>query len=236
MQYSWQYDEFKSVGRDYSNPSEVKIYDASHADFRDIVAESQQVLEELAVGKADTLIDFGSGTGTFVLEAARRCRRVHAVDVSQAMLHLARYKAAQAALTNIEFHHAGFLTYEHSDDQADAIVSIFALHHLPDFWKSIALARLYSMLKPSGQLYIRDVVMESTNPLSHIHTFICNQERAGGDFLREDAEGHFREEYSTCDWIMDELLMRAGFVISRKTLVDGVIGTYWCTKGELNRE
>lgn len=169
------------------------------------------------------------------MEAARRCRRVHAVDVSQAMLHLARYKAAQAALTNIEFHHAGFLTYEHSGDQADAIVSTFALHHLPDFWKSIALKRLHSMLKLGGQLYIHDVVIESTTSLSCIHTFICNQERAGGDFLREDAEGHFREEYSTYDWIMDGLLTRAGFVINRKTLVNGVIGTYWCIK-ELNCE
>ena len=33
-----------------------------------------------------------------------------------------------------------------------------ALHHLPDFWKQIALTRLYEMLKPGGKLFLADLV------------------------------------------------------------------------------
>lgn len=65
---SWQYDEFKQVGRDYSSKVEVDIYDSSHADFRDIEAESNHVLDLLGVQLTDTLIDFGSGTGTFAIQ------------------------------------------------------------------------------------------------------------------------------------------------------------------------
>ena len=227
---SWQYDEFKSVGRDYSSQSEVAIYDASHTDFRDIKVESDRVLDRLGVKPTDTVIDFGSGTGVFAIQAAQRCRKVYAVDISQAMLDLARSKAAQAQLSNIEFHQAGFLTYNHLGNAVDAIVSTFAFHHLPDFWKGVALERMHSLLRPGGQLYIHDVILESQNALENINAFIQQQEAAGGDFLREDAEGHFRDEYSTYDWVIDGLLYRSGFTISSKHFEGGVIGTYLCTK------
>jgi putative AdoMet-dependent methyltransferase len=62
---SWLYNEFQQVGKDYGSQAEVDVYDTSHADFRDIEAESRQVLDTLALQPTDTLIDFGSGTGVF---------------------------------------------------------------------------------------------------------------------------------------------------------------------------
>jgi ubiquinone/menaquinone biosynthesis C-methylase UbiE len=227
---SWQYDEFKQVGRDYGSQSEADIYDSSHADFRDIRAESNRVLDALAIKQGDTIIDLGSGTGTFAIEAARRGANVHAVDISQAMLARAKAKTDQEGVSGIEFHHAGFLTYEHPEDSVDAIVTTFAFHHLPDFWKGIALKRIYRMLKPGGRFYMQDVVIEEPCSLENIALFIDKLEKAGGVFLGEDAEGHFRDEFSTYDWVMDELLSRAGFRIARKHIEDGVLGTYLCTK------
>ncbi|WP_448571993.1 class I SAM-dependent methyltransferase [Trichothermofontia sp.] len=169
---TFEYDEFQSVGRDYSRQSEVDIYDASHADFRDIVAESDRVLDELGISATDRLIDFGAGTGTFAVQAAQRCQWVDAVDVSQAMLARAQTKAAQAQLTNLAFHHAGFLTYEHSGPLVEAVTTTFAFHHLPDFWKGIALGRIRDMMQPGGQLYIHDVVLTPENALDNIRAFI----------------------------------------------------------------
>lgn len=227
---SWQYDEFKPVGRDYGSQSEVDVYDSSHADFRDIKADSNRVLDTLGIKRGDTIIDFGSGTGTFAVEAAKREARVYAVDVSQAMLAQAKAKADQEGVSGIEFYHAGFLTYEHPEDSVDAIVSTFAFHHLPDFWKGVALKRIYRMLKPGGQFYMHDVIIEEPCALENIALFIDKQEKAGGDFLREDAEGHFRDEYSTYDWVMDGLLLHAGFSIISKHIEGGVISTYLCSK------
>lgn len=46
---SWQYDEFRQIGKDYGDPAEVEIYDSTHADFRDVKAESARVLDLLAL-------------------------------------------------------------------------------------------------------------------------------------------------------------------------------------------
>ncbi|MGF1656114.1 MAG: class I SAM-dependent methyltransferase [Verrucomicrobiales bacterium] len=228
MNGSWRYDEFNPVGRDYGAPDEVAVYDASHADFRDMEAESQALLDTLGLRPGDGVIDFGCGTGTFALAAAKRGLRVHAVDVSQAML--ARAKSKAEGVAGIEFHHAGFLSYQHKGDLADAVVTTFAFHHLPDFWKGIALKRIHAMLKDGGQFYMHDVILEERCALENIARFIEAQKEAGGDFLKEDAEGHFRDEFSTYDWIIDELLARAGFRITVKSLQSGVLGTYLCKK------
>lgn len=227
---SWQYDEFKQVGTDYGSTTEVEIYDASHAEFRDIEAESIKVLDSLEIEAGDRMIDFGSGTGTFAIQAARRCARVFAVDVSQAMLDCAALKAVKAGAANIEFHLAGFLTYEHAAAPVDAVVTTFALHHLPDFWKGIALKRIKDMLKPGGQFYLHDVIMEESDALENISAFIEKMGAAGGKLLQDDCERHFRDEFSTYDWVMDSLLSRAGFTIKSKRMDGGVLGTYICTR------
>ena len=225
---SWQYNEFQIVGRNYGSKAEAAVYDASHATFRDIEAEASAVLDMLSVQRGDVVIDFGSGTGTFAMQAARRGAIVKAVDVSAEMIAVAKAKAAQAGVSGIEFHHAGFLTYEHSGRAADVIASTFSFHHLPDFWKGIALRRLSAMLRPGGLLYLHDVILEEPRALENIQAFIQRQMAAGGDFMREDAEGHFRDEYSTYDWVMDGLLARAGFSIRSKRMEGGVLGTYVC--------
>lgn len=226
----WLYNEFNQVGKDYSSPDEVEMYDSSHSTFRDIEKESNTVLDTLGIGGNDVLIDFGAGTGTFAIQAALRCAKVHAVDVSQAMIDHVKIKAEKADISNIEFYHSGFLTFEYDGPAADFIATTFAFHHLPDFWKGIALSRMYHMLKPGGQLFIHDAILEEHHAIDNISALVKKLAAMGGDFLQQDAEGHFREEFSTYDWIMDGLISRAGFEIRSKNVQDGVIGTYYCTR------
>jgi putative AdoMet-dependent methyltransferase len=68
-----------------------------------------------------------------------------------------------------------FLTYEHLDESAAAIAMTLALHHLPDLWKGIALARMRTILKLDGQLYIHDVILEQDNATEAIQAFINKQ-------------------------------------------------------------
>jgi hypothetical protein len=86
------------------------------------------------------------------------------------------------------------------------------------------------MLKPKGKLYIKDVVISEQNSLTNIQSFINNQAALGGNFLKEDAEIHFKEEFSTYDWIIEELLNRTGFKITSKKVELGLIAEYLCTK------
>jgi len=226
----WLYNEFKQAGKDYSKPDEVEMYDSSHSASRKMESESDAVLDTLGIDEGDVLIDFGSGTGTFAVQAALRGARVYAVDVSEAMINYAKIKAEKAGVSNIEFCHEGFLTVEIDGPVADCIVATFALHHLPDFWKAIALERMYNMLKPGGQLFIYDAIVEHDKAVENVPDLIKKLASRGGGFLEEEAEGHFKEEFSTFDWIMDGLLTRAGFVIKCRDIEGGVIGTYYCIK------
>src|SRR5262249_9189005 len=114
--------------------------------------------DRLGVDANHVLIDIGCGTGAFAVEAARRCRTVYAVDVSARMLAFARRRAASQNLSNLEFRRGGFLSYQHEGPAADILVTKYAFHHLPDFWKGVALLRTNEMLRPAGTLFIGDVV------------------------------------------------------------------------------
>jgi putative AdoMet-dependent methyltransferase len=227
---AWQYDEMKQIGKDYADPAEAEAYDARHGKIRDIEKENRTILEKLRVRPEHVLMDIGTGTGAFALLAAKECAKVYAVDVSRAMLALAERKAAQRGLVNIVFRHGGFLTYSHDAPRVDAVVTSTALHHLPDFWKGVALKRLNGMLKPGGRLFLSDVVFDHRNVYGNIVRFIGAIEKAGGPAMREDVENHIRNEYSTYGWIMEGLLERAGFQVQEQELHQGVVGRYLCRK------
>ncbi|WP_052331465.1 hypothetical protein [Echinicola vietnamensis] len=79
-------------------------------------------------------------------------------------------------------------------------------------------------------MFIRDIVIQDNNPVFNIGAFIAAQYKHGGDFLEEDAVIHFKEEYSTFDWIMEEMLERSGMEITELGTEKGVIGNYTCKK------
>jgi len=53
---------------------------------------------------------------------------------------------------------AGFLTYQHQGDPPQMVYSRHALHHLPDYWKGIAVSRVHDLLAPNGTLVLQDLV------------------------------------------------------------------------------
>jgi putative AdoMet-dependent methyltransferase len=229
----WQYDEFRHIGVDYADVSIAENYDEFHTRFRgDMAAASDALLDRLQVKSTDTLVDLGCGTGTFAMQSARRCATVYAVDVSPAMLAVARRKAGAAGILNINFHNAGFLTYEHPGAPVDFVVSSAALHHLPDFWKLVALRRVAGVLKTGGVFYLMDTVY-SFDPDDHASFFSEKSawlSRLAGEAFGEEALTAFREEFSTCDWIMEGLLTRAGFRIEYADYPDGMLAQYVCRK------
>ncbi len=229
---TWRYDEMKPCGVNYGNFLLARVYDTYHQMFRDYEQEAARIMAALRLDASATVIDMGCGTGAFALHAARCYRTVYAVDVSRAMLGRARRKAKRAGLGNIVFRHGGFLTYEHADPPTDAVVSVAALHHLPDFWKLAGLNRVASMLRPGGRLYLFDVVFsfDVAQYEANIRRFIQAMGVHIGPEGRTEAETHVREEYSTCDWIMEGLLERAGFSIDEAEYQDEFLAAYVCTK------
>lgn len=73
------------------------------------------------------------------------------------MLDILRSKIEPGA-SNVEVVQAGFLTYDHRGAKADFVYARWALHHLPDFWKTSALTRIRAILEPGGTLRLSDIV------------------------------------------------------------------------------
>lgn len=226
----WTYDEMKQVGTDYDSIERVREYDERMCALRDVGAEANAILNELDLKNEDVLVEFGAGTGEFAIEASRCCRRVYALDVSRTMLDYARGKAALRGAGDISFVHSGFLGYTHDDSPPAAVVSQLALHHLPDFWKLVALSRVHDLLAPGGRFFLRDVVfaVQPGKVAASIERTIHRVHESAGEAAALDYERHVREEYSTYDWVMEEMLYRAGFTIERAEYGDFFIASYLC--------
>jgi putative AdoMet-dependent methyltransferase len=231
---AWYYNELQQVGTDFEAIVQVAAYDRNQALSR--VEAEQQLVARLGISAGHRTIDIGCGTGTFAIQAALAGAYVDAVDVSQAMLAHSRAKAeAAGALARMQFHHGGFLTYEHRADPVDLIVTKSALHHLPDFWKMVALLRMAKMLKNGGLLYLRDTVF-SFQPEEYqtaIDRWIARVAKPDGEgWTVQDLETHVREEYTTFGWILEGMLTQAGFQIEAANYLTPEYAEYVCRKRE----
>jgi ubiquinone/menaquinone biosynthesis C-methylase UbiE len=229
---NWEYDELKQVGVDYDNFARVAEYDQRHDKIRNIEKNNQEIIKTLELQSGDRVIEIGTGTGRFARKAAKQGIQVYAVDVSNSMLEYAKQKASEEGLSGISFHKGGFLTYDHPDNQVDAIISQLALHHLPDFWKQIGLLRLSNMLKKGGKLLLQDVIF-SFDPNQHSNVFEQFRKKHGekvDEAMTLEFDTHIREEFSTWSWIMRGMFERAGFIIEQELYRSDIFAHYLCRK------
>jgi SAM-dependent methyltransferase len=155
---TWMLDELAHAGPEHLDPGFVAGFDRKQG-YPDFSADVS-VLAAHGAGQEATVVDLGTGTGRFALAAAPHLRRVIAVDVSPAMLAVARGRAATAGLANIECVQAGFLSYQHTRPPSDAVFTRNALHQLPDFWKALALHRIADVLRPGGVVRLHDLIFD----------------------------------------------------------------------------
>jgi ubiquinone/menaquinone biosynthesis C-methylase UbiE len=224
----WMLDEIASAGRENLDVGHVAHYDAKeNAD-----ADAELLLcEGLGLQPDATVVDLGAGTGQFALAAAAAAARVVAADVSPAMLERLRTKRDDAGLTNLEIVNAGFLSYEHRGPKPDLVYSRLALHHLPDAWKALALARIARMLSPGGAFRLLDVVysFEPSEAQGRLEAWCASAEDNGieHDWSRAELEEHVREEHSTFSWLLEPMIERSGLRIEDASYsADGIFASY----------
>ena len=226
---NWYYNELQQIGVDFTSQAEVEAYDQKQGS--NSPEACRELLERLGVGADDRVLEFGTATGNLALEAAKRCKYAYGVDVSLPMLEYAKQKARKADIENVSFYHAGFISYQHSAAPVDLVVTKFALHHIPDFWKAKALLNVASSLRPGGRFYLKDVIFSFTPETAEqeIETWIDQVTQYSG-FTRAEFETHVRDEYSTYDWIIEGLLTRTGFKILEKNVESPTYAEYVCER------
>jgi SAM-dependent methyltransferase len=220
----WRLDELAHAGQEHLDALYVAGYERKSAtDWSEDVAD----LRALGIGSGSTVVDLGAGTGAFAVAIAPHVRRVVCVDVSPAMVAALRGRGLEAV-------QAGFLTYEHSGDSADAVVTRNALHHLPDFWKAVALSRIASMLRSGGVLLLQDLVysFDPADAATAIEAWLraAPTDPAKGWTAKQLAE-HVRIEHSTFTWLLEPMLAETGFEIKERHLSpNGIYAAYVCTR------
>lgn len=226
--YTWYHDELASAGRENLDAGHVSRYD----DKEDADAFGEiKLLKKYGLTKQSVVVDMGAGTGQFTVAAAETSGHVIAVDVSPLMLERLKEKVSRLRLTNVDLEQAGFLTYEHNGRQADFIYSRLALHHLPDFWKTVALERMHRMIRKGGILRLWDVIynFDPSEAQERIELWCetAGDDTTGGEWNRSDYEEHIRDEHSTFRWLLEPMMERCGFeIIDVDYSLDGIFGKY----------
>jgi ubiquinone/menaquinone biosynthesis C-methylase UbiE len=220
-------DELASAGRENLDFSHVSRYDIK----MDAEAPGElDVLRRLGLSNDSEVVDLGAGTGQFALQAAPVCARVVAVDVSPVMLGRLRTKIDASSLTNVEVVQAGFLTYQHRGKPADFVYSRYALHHIPDFWKAIALKRIRSILRPDGMFRLWDTVysFDLSEADARLEAWCATLDGdVESEWTRADIEEHVRDEHSTFSWLLEPMLLASGFEIEdAEYSPDGIFAKY----------
>jgi hypothetical protein len=112
---------------------------------------------------------------------------------------------------------AGFLSYAHDGEPVEAVYSRNALHHLPDLWNVIAIRRMAGLLVTGGILRLRDLVFPfpAAGAGAGIERWIdaTATDRPAIGWTRAELETHVRDEHSTFTWLLEPMLMQAGFEI-----------------------
>jgi len=225
-------DERRFAGPEHLDPVYVESYDQKAAYDP---TEDLDALRRHGLSQDSLVLDIGAGTGTFAAAVAPLCRQVIAVDVSSAMTAALRASAQANGLGNVTVVKAGFISYEHEGSPVDFVFTRNALHHLPDFWKGVALARVASLVEPGGILRLRDLVFDFEPPeaQSRLEAWFAgavSDPRVG--FTADELATHVRSEFSTYSWILEAMLERVGFSIVDRQFRKSVYGTYTCVRAE----
>jgi ubiquinone/menaquinone biosynthesis C-methylase UbiE len=132
-------------------------------------------LAELHAG--EVVLDLGSGGGIDVLLSARRvgpAGHAYGLDMTDAMLELARRNAEEAGATNVTFLKGDIASIPLPDNSVDVIISNCVINLAAD--KTPVLREAFRVLKPGGRFAVSDIVIHGELPA----------EVANSDAMRRD--------------------------------------------------
>ncbi|HKF74815.1 MAG TPA: class I SAM-dependent methyltransferase [Candidatus Dormibacteraeota bacterium] len=233
MTKPWMIDELAHAGPEHLDSDLVAAYD--HKQGYPDPAEDLAILLDHGLDQTSTLVDFGAGTGRLVLAAGPIVRRVVAVDISPAMQSRLLDAVARTGLSNVECVQAGFLSYEHTGPPADAVYTRNALHHLPDFWKAVALDRIATLMRPGAVLRLHDLIFDCqpAEVEGILDRWLAGAaEDPSQGYTRDDFAEHIRTEFSTFRWLLEPMLAAAGFEIVATRFRGHIYGAYTCISAE----
>ncbi len=112
-------------------------------------------VERLDLSPGSRVLDVCCGSGASAIPAAEAVGKdgfVLGVDLAENLLQLARAKARQRGLKNIEFRQGDMLDLGLPDFHFDAVICVFGIFFVPDM--QAAVRELWRRVRPGGNLAI----------------------------------------------------------------------------------
>lgn len=94
------------------------------------------------------VLEFGCGTGSTAILHAPHVGRIHAIDISAKMLDIAKRRADEAGVGNVNFEQLTLEQLGAGEESFDAVLGLSVLHLLDD--RNAAIAEVHRLLKPGG--------------------------------------------------------------------------------------
>ena len=115
----------------------------------------RRTVERLQLSSGDHVLDVCCGSGASAIPAAQIVSpngSVVGVDLAENLLTLARTKAQELGLNNVDFKSGDMTNLAFADDTFDAVVCVFGIFFVPDM--EAALRELKRVVRPGGKLAI----------------------------------------------------------------------------------
>jgi 2-polyprenyl-3-methyl-5-hydroxy-6-metoxy-1,4-benzoquinol methylase len=113
---------------------------------------------------SDVVLDYGCATGTIAFEIAAGVKMIHGIDFSFRMIDLAKRKADECKIENVDFTKATIFDERYQRESFDVILALNILHLVEDADK--AMQRINELLKPGGLL------ISATATMGELKTFV----------------------------------------------------------------
>jgi SAM-dependent methyltransferase len=126
---------------------------------------TRPVLDRVGIRPGERVLELGPGPGAFTVDAARRAGpegRLVAVDIQPAMIARLERRIREAGLTNVETHVAGAYDLPLESESVERAFLVTVLPEIPD--QDRALAELWRVIKPGGQLSITEEFIDPDYP------------------------------------------------------------------------
>lgn len=144
---------------DPSNQDQARHWDGDDGAFwaahaanfdRALAGYHEALLEAASLSASDAVLDVGCGCGRTACDAARVAASVLGVDLSAAMLDVARRRAAEEGLGNVRFLQADAQAHRFEPGAFDAVLSRYGALFFGD--QVAAFTNLARALRPGGRL------------------------------------------------------------------------------------
>jgi len=121
----------------------------------------------------DIVLDYACGTGIISNEIANKVKEIHAIDISSGMIAVAKRKAGEHKIENINFAQSTIFDERYKGESFNVILAINILHLLEDTQK--VMLRINELLKPGGSFISATACLGEKKSFLSIFLFLLSK-------------------------------------------------------------